>query len=768
MRKNVGDDNDFIFNNTPVAIWEEDFTEVKSFLDSIKLPKNTTLEQYLDADTELIGEIGRKFKIKRMNKFALELFETKSLEELQENINLLITPESIEAMKQQFIAIYQNKLQFTIQTLFNTINGSTLNLLLSWSIKSPSHYDRVLTTLVDITPQIKAIKEKEISEERHRSLFEYSPVGIVFINSDRNELKINKKMIEWLGYEEEAILPGAIIDMIHPDDRLKQHKDMMELLEGKTIVSTRRLKCRNGEYKSFQVTGKVLQHGIQTVFTDLTSELEAKQKQRDLEDQLTFLVNNTKMAFWMVDSNNWIRFAQGNLLEEIGISHNKMQGIPLDELKQIKPNFFQPTTDALKGITSSNIIEFKKSFFELYSQPTIDENENITGAISIIRDITDMRLAELQLYQSHKMDAIGRLAGNINHDFNNILMGIMGYTDVILMENDIELIKEDVEEIQKAVIKASSLTAQLSELTRKEDLVRTNFNVVKTMEGMSKLLDRMVDERINFIIDLPLEPCYIHADERKIEQSIMNLVINAKESIIGIGTILLKIRPIELKHYHQTRFSKIPPGKYIKLIVKDDGSGISNEVLSKIFDPFFSTKNGTGLGLSIVFGGVKQAAGAVEVNTEIGIGTEFILYFPMKEMESKQGKDVQKSDEAEWKPKTIFVVDDDSIVLRAVSTMLAYEKNTVFSAVDIDEARLLFDQYKDEIDIVIVDIIMPILNGFQLVDEFKKLRVNLPVIFMTGYSGNHLHEQGISMEDINLLNKPFTKKDLLDKINELT
>ena len=767
MNKNNGEEEDFIFNNTPVAIWEEDFTEVKAFLDSIELPENTTMEQYLDADVELVRKIGRKFKIKRMNRFALELFEINSLEEIQENIHLLFTLKAIGAMKQQFIAIHQDKMLFTTQTLFNTISGTTLNLLLSWSINSPKNYDRVLTTLVDITPQIRAIEEKEMSEERHRKLFEFSPVGIIFTNNERTELTINEKMLEWLGYEESEILPGALIDMIHPDDRLKQHKEMTELLDGKTIVGTRRLRCKNNEYKSFQVIGKLLRHGIQTVFTDLTPEIEAKQKHKELEDQLSFLVNNTKMAFWIVDTNDWIRLAQGSLLEEIGISHKKMEGIPLDELKQIKPSFFQPTTDALTGITSSNIIEFKKSFYELYSQPTYDENEKITGAISIIRDITDMRLAEQQLYQSHKMDAIGRLAGNINHDFNNILMGIMGYTDVILMENDIELIKEDVEEIKKAVIKASSLTAQLSELTRKEELVRSNFNIVNTMEVMSKLLDRMVDERINFIIDLPRDPCYIHADERKIEQSVMNLVINAKESIIGIGTILLKIRPIELEHYHQTRFNKIPPGKYVKLIVKDDGSGISNEVLSKIFDPFFSTKNGTGLGLSIVFGGIKQSGGAVEVKTEIGIGTEFILYFPMTEMESIQVK-AKKNGATEWKPKTIFVVDDDSIVLRAVSTMLAYEKNTVFSAVDIEEARLLFDQYKDEIDIVVVDIIMPILNGFQLVDEFKQLRSDIPVIFMTGYSGNHLQEQGISIDDINLLNKPFTKKELLDKINELT
>jgi two-component system cell cycle sensor histidine kinase/response regulator CckA len=392
----------------------------------------------------------------------------------------------------------------------------------------------------------------------------------------------------------------------------------------------------------------------------------------------------------------------------------------------------------------------------------------ITGAISIIRDITDMRIAELQLYQSHKMDAIGRLAGNINHDFNNILMGIMGYTDVILMEDDIELIKEDVEEIKKAVIKASSLTGQLSELTRKEELVRSNFNVVKTVEGMSKLLDRMVDERINFIIDLPREPCYINADERKIEQSVMNLVINAKEAIFGIGTILLKIRPIEIKRYHQTRFNKIPPGKYVKLIVKDDGNGISNEVLSKIFDPFFSTKSGTGLGLSIIFGAIKQSGGAIEINTDVGLGTEFILYFPLTDIDTRIVKESKKDKAIKWEPRTIFVVDDDSIVLRAVSTMLAYEKNTVFSAVNIDEARLLFDQYKDVIDIVVVDIIMPILNGFQLVAEFKQSRGDIPVIFMTGYSGNHLQEQGISIDDINLLNKPFTKKELLDKINELT
>jgi signal transduction histidine kinase len=413
--------------------------------------------------------------------------------------------------------------------------------------------------------------------------------------------------------------------------------------------------------------------------------------------------------------------------------------------------------------------ELGVTYHEISSSPIRDEQGNIVAAIEILRDITAQKKLEQQLLQSQKMEAIGRLTGGISHDFNNLLTVIMGYSEIVMTG-----IAEDnalyapLHAINDAGNKASQLTKQLLAFSRKQQLEMKPLNLNKTLADMTKILARMIGEDIELKLENKCETAKICADETQLAQIFMNLAINARDAMPNGGTLSMETSRVELDNKFVRQCEGLQAGSYIKMIVSDTGIGMSNETKNKIFEPFFTTKEtgkGTGLGLSTVYGIVKQHNGYIVVYSEPGLGTSFKIYFP--ETRNCICSVHNQSEPVEGGTETILVVDDENTICDLIESILQPLGYTILKANGWEEAVKISAEQGQKIDLLLVDVIMPKVNGRQLAEQLCVLNPALAVIYMSGYSKNIIAGRGIISDDVAYLAKPIFRKKLTRKIREV-
>jgi PAS domain S-box-containing protein len=349
------------------------------------------------------------------------------------------------------------------------------------------------------------------------------------------------------------------------------------------------------------------------------------------------------------------------------------------------------------------------------------------------REITERKQLEEELRHAHKMEAVGKLAGGIAHDFNNILVAIMGYADIIKtgVADQPELV-EDTEEIIRASDKAAKLTAQLLAFSRKQDLKPEVIDLDSVVSGLTGMIRRLIGEDIEMVLQSAGVPLPVKVDPSQIEQVILNVVANARDAMADGGTLTIKT----------TRGAKpssngvdLPSGRYVSLKFTDTGAGMNTEVVTRAFEPFFTTKErgrGTGLGLSSVYGIVKQSGGDVRIVSHDG--------------------------------ERILVVEDDEAAGRLVTKTLEMEGYQVVVAHNGKEALALSEQSGWAFDMVLTDVIMPAMNGPELVAKLRRKIPHLAALFMSGYTDAVLERQGFSIEDVDLLRKPFSPSRLLGRV----
>ena len=374
-----------------------------------------------------------------------------------------------------------------------------------------------------------------------------------------------------------------------------------------------------------------------------------------------------------------------------------------------------------------------------------------------------------QLLQAQKMEAIGRLAGGIAHDFNNLLTAISSYSDMIYssLDPDDENIPY-IKEIRKSTDRAASLTRQLLAFGRKQILTQKPLNLNDMIAGLGTMLKRIIGE--NILLETNLDPNLetMRGDLSQIEQVIMNLVLNAKDSIAEYGTITIETdnEHIDINNLNSKGLAK--PGDFVVLKVRDTGSGIDDEILPYIFEPFFTTKSeneGTGLGLSVAFGIVKQHDGWINVSSKKGSGTEFKIYFPAartSEMDINEGKKHPATEKITGKGEKILVVEDEEIIRSLIDRVLSANGYCVTLSSTIAKAIELFENSQEEYDLVLSDVVLPDGNGIKLVEKIKSIKPDIPVILSSGYSEKQT--QGIESIGVNyrFLPKLYKPSQLLE------
>lgn len=390
--------------------------------------------------------------------------------------------------------------------------------------------------------------------------------------------------------------------------------------------------------------------------------------------------------------------------------------------------------------------------------------------VVVIHDTTARKNLEQQLLQAQKMEAIGQLAGGIAHDFNNFLSVIMGYGNLAQMRIKEDLfLKPLLDQIVAAAEKASQVTRGLLTFSRKQQMQQQPLELNRLVENSARILRRIMGEDINFETSLHHDSLFVNADNAQLDQVLMNLASNARDAMPGGGvfSISTSIQVMEDTFVSQQGFGR--PGTYAMISISDSGHGMDPTTLQNIFDPFFTTKEvgkGTGLGMAIVYGIVTQHDGFIKVYSEPGVGTTFRIYLPLID-----GGRVQEAVAIYGAPsggtETILLAEDDEAIRELEMHVLSDFGYTVLAAADGQEAVDLFRQHRDEIDLVLLDVIMPRKRGSEAYSEIRAMSPQTKVIFISGYTSDLIRERGLLEEGVTLLLKPVSPPALARKVREV-
>jgi two-component system cell cycle sensor histidine kinase/response regulator CckA len=398
-----------------------------------------------------------------------------------------------------------------------------------------------------------------------------------------------------------------------------------------------------------------------------------------------------------------------------------------------------------------------------------DEPSNVLEAIA--EDITERRVLEDQFRQSQKMEAVGRLAGGIAHDFNNLLMVISGYTEVLLYHLSLgHPLHSKAEAIQQASDRATTLTRQLLAFSRKQLLELKVIDVNAIVADMERLLRPLIGEHIELTTSLAPSIGCTRADAGQLEQVIMNLVVNAKDAMPSGGKICIRTASVTLDDSYRPENTFIKNGPYVMISVSDSGQGMDRETQARIFEPFFTTKEkgkGTGLGLSTVYGIIKQSGGYVFVQSEIGRGTVFTIYFPRVDEPSEAHGAAPVSQSTAGGSETILLVEDEDSVRQLVRETLESRGYRVLEAPNGQAALALAASHPDPIHLIITDVVMPGLSGHELVQQLLPARPTLKVLYLSGYAQDAFATPAAAEAQKTFLQKPFTLQSLSRKVREI-
>jgi two-component system cell cycle sensor histidine kinase/response regulator CckA len=403
----------------------------------------------------------------------------------------------------------------------------------------------------------------------------------------------------------------------------------------------------------------------------------------------------------------------------------------------------------------------------------LDEEGHLIQVRGYLFDNTPRKHLEKQLRESQKMEGLGRLAGGIAHDFNNLLTVINGYTEIILSEVEDDFpFRSETKEVFEAGLRASELTTQLLAFSRRQVLTPKVLDMNEVVQNLELMLIRLLNENIVLKIQLGEGLPLFRADKAQMEQVILNLVLNARDAMPGGGQITITTSNKSIDSTEYSSGDLVLPGNYLALSITDNGHGMDAETQQKIFDPFFTTKGkgkGTGLGLSMVYGIIEQSGGSIILESELGKGTEFTILMESLDEDAvlEKQSSIPSKARINGNHKSIVLVEDEEIVRDFINRLLGRYNFSVQSFPSADKAQAAFSVEEFPCDLLITDVIMPGMNGNDLVADLSKKRPGLKTLYMSGYTDDEILRHGVRTNQVAFIHKPFKTLDFLSKVKEI-
>jgi two-component system sensor histidine kinase EvgS len=505
----------------------------------------------------------------------------------------------------------------------------------------------------------------------------------------------------------------------------------------------------------------------------------AEETLRDSQQRLQVIFDAASAGIAQIRADGTFLLVNEALCRMLGYSQSELRGMnfrditPAEDLQAEEPliaRVLASETDTFQ-VEKRYIRRDGSYIWTLLSSAVVrDDDGRPRYAIAVINDRTETRRLQAELAQSQKMEAIGRLAGGVAHDFNNKLQSILGYSDLLLERATPEDESyEDLQEIRTAAQQSAQLTAQLLAFARRQTIVPRVLDLNQTVEGMLKMLNRLIDEEIE-LTWVPHDAGAVRIDPTQLDQVLANLVVNARDAIEGVGRITIETGQATIDQAYCNQNPEATPGRYALLTVSDNGTGIPPETLASIFEPFFTTKNttqGTGLGLATVYGVVKQNGGFIDVYSEPQQGTTFKIYLPLREEEPVAGEPEHPPEQFDRGTETILFVEDEPAILQLGRTMLHQLGYDVLTAATPQAALEQARRLSRSIDLLITDVVMPGMNGKELSRRLMSDHPHMRRLFVSGYTANVIAHRGVLEDGMHFMQKPFTQADLAVKVREV-
>ncbi len=602
-------------------------------------------------------------------------------------------------------------------------------------------------------------------EADYRATFENAPIGMAHTGLDGRWLRVNERLKSLLGYSEDQLLSTDAQSLTHPDDIEASATGRAQLLDGtlSLFATEKRYRRADGDYLWVHLTVSVRRsaggqprHFIATM-EDISARKKAQRELTHVFDLSPDMICTVSFDGYFTRTNpaftKVLGFSAEQLQQSLFLSfvHEDDRAATVNELGRLAEG---QTTFGFTNRYRTASGEYR--LLEWHSRA--DTDAKLIYAIA--RDQTDKRLLEEQVRHAQKMEAVGRLAGGVAHDFNNLLTAIVGFAEMAIEQLPAsDPVRGDIAHIVHAGHRATALTRQLLAFSRKQILAPRILDLNALVTGMQPMLQRLIGEHVELQTVLDDALLRISADAGQIEQVIMNLAVNARDAmpkggVLCIGTDMVTLAAV----------------RYVRLTVNDTGVGMAPDVLTHLFEPFFTTKEqgkGTGLGLATVHGIVQQSGGSISVHSTTGVGSDFAVHFPAVDGAvvpvSHPGTGAADPTGSE----TILLVEDQAEVREVVSQLLMRRGYVVLEACDGASALELLRTRTEAVDLILTDIVMPGMNGREMVDRLEERHRGICVLYMSGYTDDEILKHGALHPDMNFLHKPFRAEQLLSRVRDI-
>ncbi|MFC4270517.1 PAS domain S-box protein [Sneathiella chungangensis] len=651
--------------------------------------------------------------------------------------------------------------------------------------------DNIIWYVTETTRQHRLEEEERVAREKLSEYFNNAPVGFYSLDGDGNLQFANRIFADWLGYQQEELneghLPFSSLVVKSDDAQL----DLMEVFsaDGPLYEGELTLRRRDGTQLPVHVTQTIVRDendavlGSRSVVRELLQEKEWRERVANAELHFRRFFEAAPIGILLLDAKGVVLEANPAFRALTGTVLNKAVGSHITELVEDgdRPQLQQKLMEAVASDMAAPSLEVKlqgatERAASFYISAIAGEEPADGRLLVHVVDTSVQRSLEVQFAQSQKMQAVGQLAGGIAHDFNNLLTAMIGFCDLLLLRHQVgDPSYSDINQIKQNANRAAGLVRQLLAFSRQQTLRPEVTDLTDVLAELSNLLRRLIGEAIQLKISHARDLWLVKVDRGQFEQVVINLAVNARDAMSGDGLLSFETENLTIAPGQKGFNELIPPGDYILVKVSDTGTGIPEDVIEKIFDPFFTTKKvgeGTGLGLSTVYGIIKQTGGYIFAENNDDKGTTFNIYLPRYAEEARRADAAEISQHSAHRDLTgkgtILLVEDEDPVRLFAARALENKGYTVLQADSGETALEVAEGHDGKIDLLITDVVMPIMDGPTLVKNILGKTPDLKVIFISGYAEDAFRKDlDFDVSKIDFLPKPFSLKEIATKVKEV-